>query len=213
MSILMRAPEECASWEWELDDFAPPGLDSALMTAARMSELLRSHNLLEPLSLEWMWIVYGVGSIGVSTRLPVMGRLDEAELAQRIRQSHPSGFPNAEVGNILVSGRGVWLDAEGKEHHESDLITLTVSPDELHLSAEVAVFHDIWSYFDFRGTPHPAIQERNAPRLAAALRDLDVLLGTTAKPGDPTYFGKAQGYGIEMPDVIDGRGPNLTDRL
>ena len=48
MSILMRAPEECASWEWELDGFATPGLDSALMTAARMSGVLRGHRLLEP---------------------------------------------------------------------------------------------------------------------------------------------------------------------
>ncbi|MFE7615123.1 hypothetical protein [Streptomyces sp. NPDC057496] len=213
MSILMRAPEECASWEWELDDFAPPGLDSALMTAARMSEILRSHNLLDPYSLEYMWIVYGVGGIGMTTKLSVMGRLDETELAQRIRQSRPSRFPNAEVGNISVSGRGVWLDADGKEHYESDLIVLTVSPDELHLSAEVAVFHDVWSHFDFRGTPHPAIQERNAPRLAAALQTLDALLGTTAKAGDPTYFGKAQGYGIETPEAIEGRGPNLTDRI
>ncbi|MEU6014601.1 hypothetical protein ABZ826_11240 [Streptomyces sp. NPDC047515] len=213
MSILMRAPEECASWEWELDDFAPPGLNSALMTATRMSELLRGHDLLEPHSLEWMWIVYGVGGVGVTTRLSVMGRLDEAELAQRIRRSHPSGFPDAEVGAISVSGRGMWLDAEGKERHESDLLALTVSPDELHLSAEVAVFHDIWGHFDFRGIPHPGIQKRNAPRLAAALHALDALLGTTAEAGDPTYFGHAEGYGIEMPDMIDGRGPDLTDRL
>ncbi|MEU9763714.1 hypothetical protein AB0D98_29205 [Streptomyces sp. NPDC047987] len=213
MSTLMRAPEECASWEWELDNFAPPGLDSALMTAARMSELLRAHSLLEPRVLEWMWFVYGIGGIGVTTRLPVRGRLNETELAQRIQQSRPSGFPDAKVGTISVFGRGMWLDAEGTERHEPDLLVLTVSPDELQLSAEVAVFHDIWGYFNFKGIPHPDIQKRNAPRLAAALRDLDTLLGTAAEPGDPTYFGRAKGYGIEMPDVIDGRGPDLTDGL
>jgi hypothetical protein len=33
------------------------------------------------------------------------------------------------------------------------------------------------------------------------------------EPGDATYFGRAEGYGIEMPDLIDGKGPDLTDRL
>jgi hypothetical protein len=213
MSILMRAPEECASWEWELDEFASPGLGAALMTAARMSAVLREHELLEPSSLEWTWLVHGVGGIGVTTRLPVMGRLDEADLAQRIEKSRPAGFPDAEAGVISVSGSGKWLDAQGGEHREPDLVVLTVSPDSRHLSAEVAVFHDVWGYFDFRGAPHPDVQKRNAPRLAAALRALDSLFGTAAVEGDPTYFGRAEGHGVEMPDVIDGRGPDLTDLL
>ncbi|MET8785910.1 hypothetical protein [Streptomyces sp. NPDC004589] len=54
MSTLMRAPQPCASWEWELDGFAPPGLESALMTAARMTVVLREHGLLEPSKLEWI---------------------------------------------------------------------------------------------------------------------------------------------------------------
>jgi hypothetical protein len=98
-------------------------------------------------------------------------------------------------------------------HCERDLVVLAVSPDSRHLWAEVAVFHDVWGYFDFAGTPHPDVQERNAPRLAAALRALDSLLGVVAEQGDPTYFGRAEGYGVETPDAIDGRGPDLTDLL
>ncbi|MFJ7946461.1 hypothetical protein ACIQ6K_22820 [Streptomyces sp. NPDC096354] len=101
----------------------------------------------------------------------------------------------------------------GREHRERNLVTLAVSPDSRHLAAEVAVFHDIWGHFDFHGHPHPDVQKRNAPRLAAALQALDSLLGTTAEPGDATYFGRAEEYGIEMPDVINGRGPDLTDLL
>ncbi|WP_435241065.1 hypothetical protein [Streptomyces cucumeris] len=213
MSFLMRAPEECASWEWELDHFAPPGLASALSTAARMSALLRNHRLLEPSQMEWLWFAYGVGGIGIKTTLPVMGPLDPADLAQRIERSQPSGYPDAQVGNLTVSGRGTWFDAEGEERHEKDLVVLSVDPDEYQLTADVAVFHDIWGHFDFRGFPHPEVYKRNAPRLAAALGELDALLGTTAVAGDATYFGRAEGRGIEMPDVIDGRGPDLTDRL
>ncbi|WP_244176909.1 hypothetical protein [Streptomyces albus] len=213
MPFLMRAPEECASWEWELDHFAPPGLASALSTAARMSESLRKHGLLEPSQIEWLWFVYGVGGIGIKTTLPVRGRIDPSDLAQRIERSRPSGHPNAQVGNLTVSGRGTWFDAEGEERHEQDLVVLSVDPDEYQLTADVAVYHDIWGYFDFRGYPHPEIHKRNAPRLAAALRELEEILGTTATTGDATYFGRAEGHSIEMPDVIDGRGPDLTDRL
>jgi hypothetical protein len=41
--------------------------------------------------------------------------------------------------------------------------------------------------------------------LSAALRDLEELLGAPAVPGDATYFGKAEGYGLA--------GPYLTDML
>lgn len=112
MPTLMPAPEECASWEWELDGFAPPGLESALRTAALMSAVLREHELFGPSSLEWNWFVYGVGGIGIATRLSVMGRLDEADPAQPIQQSRPVGFPDAEVGAIVLSGTGKWIDAE-----------------------------------------------------------------------------------------------------
>ncbi|GAA0933536.1 hypothetical protein GCM10009549_57790 [Streptomyces thermoalcalitolerans] len=47
--------------------------------------------------------------------------------------------------------------------------------------------------------------------MSAALRALEELLGTPAVPGDATYFGKAERYGPADPDLIDGRGPDLTD--
>jgi hypothetical protein len=211
--MLMRAPQECASWEWELDDFARPGLDSALMTAVRMSSVLRKHGLLQPACLEWSWGVPGRGGIGVKTTLLLRSGLDETELAQRIQDVHPVGIPEAEVNLFVVSGPGTWLDAEGTERSEPGLVEMTVYPDEIHLAAEVFVFHDIWGYCDFRGVPHPEIQKRNAPRLAAALQELDALLGSPGTPGDPTYFGHAEGHGLEMPDLIDGLGPDLTNRL
>ncbi|MFH9014095.1 hypothetical protein ACH4C6_22275 [Streptomyces sp. NPDC017943] len=88
-----------------------------------------------------------------------------------------------------------------------------VSPEHLGLSAEISVFHDVWGPFDFRGDPHPAVYQQNAPRLAAALRDLEALLGVPPEPGESTGFGKAVGYGVDEPIVLDGRGPDLTDRL
>lgn len=213
MSLLMRAPKECASWTWDLEDVAPAGLESALSVAARVSAVLRRHDLLVPDSLEWDWFVYGTGGTGTSTRLALLGPIDDEEVRLRMERSRPVGIPDAQVGGILVSGSGTWIDAWGREHREHRLVELTVAPDAPGVWVELAVFHDVWGQFDFRGVPHPDVEKRNAPRLTAALQAVERELGVTAEPGEPTYFGRADGHGVAVPDVIDGRGPDLTDLL
>ncbi|MDX3588156.1 hypothetical protein [Streptomyces europaeiscabiei] len=213
MSTLLRSRSTCASWTWELDGFVPAGLRSALSVAARMSAVLREHELLVPDSLEWDWFVYGSGGTGLITRLSLQGPIDDEDLPQRVERSRPAGFPDASVGSVLVVGSGTWIDATGEKRGEHRLVELTVAPDAPGIWAELAVFHDIWGPFDFRGEPHPDIERQNAPRLTAALRSLDALLGVPAEPGEPTYFGSAEGHGIKAPDVIAGRGPDLTDLL
>ncbi len=211
--MLMRAPRECATWEWELSDFALPGLESALTVAAQMSTVLRKHGLLEPQYVEWQWFIFGRGGVGAMTRLSLCGSLDVGGLSRRVREARPVALSEAEPNLLRISGPGTWLDAGGTERREYGLVDLIVDPDERELTAEVSVFHDIWGHCDFKGVPHPEVEKRNAPRLAAALRELEGLLGRPARPGDPTYFGRADGYGIQMPDLIDGLGPDLTDLL
>ncbi|EST25178.1 hypothetical protein [Streptomyces roseochromogenus] len=212
MSMLMRAPRECASWFWDLEDYAPPGLQSALDTAARMSAVLQKYDLLRPSALEWHWAVPGKGSVA-KTRLQLLRPLDDEQLARRIEELRPVGFPEAEFSGFLITGLGKWFDERGAQRQEYGLVELTVSSEPLGLSADVAVHHDIWGPFDFRGTPHPEVHQRNAPRLAAALKDLETLLGVIAEPGEPTYFGRAEGYGVGEPEAEGGRGPDLTDQL
>lgn len=43
--MLMRAPRESGSWSWNLEDVTKPGLEFALMTAARMSGVLEKHEM------------------------------------------------------------------------------------------------------------------------------------------------------------------------
>ncbi|MGW1838160.1 hypothetical protein [Streptomyces sp. NPDC002067] len=214
MPTLMRAPRECGSWFWDLEDIIASGLEPALKTAARMCALLQENELLEPASLEWSWFEVGKGGLGIHSRLDIVGRsLDDVELAEQLRACQPVRYPSAEMSEISVVGSGIWLDAEGNHHREPGLVEISVSPDLIGPSAELSVFHDVWGSCNFRGIPHPAVQAHNAPRLAAALRGLDNLLGVAAEPGEPTYFGVAEGYGIKAPDIIDGLGPDLTDLL
>ncbi|MFE9623097.1 hypothetical protein [Streptomyces sp. NPDC006527] len=213
MSMLMRAPRECASWFWDLEDYGPPGLRSALKTAAQMSAVLRKHDLLEPANLEWSWFVPELGGAPATTRLQIMRPLDDERVAQDVEKMRPVGYPEAVGGDLLVAGAGVWLDQSGTPRREYRLVELTVSPEPFGLSAGISVFHDVWGPFDFRGNPHPEIHQHNAPRLAAALQELEELLGVAAEPGESTYFGTAVGHGVVEPEAVDGRGPDLTDQL
>ncbi|MEV7724346.1 hypothetical protein AB0P15_06375 [Streptomyces sp. NPDC087917] len=214
MSLLMRAPRESGSWFWDLDDVSEVGLEPALATAERMAAVLSAHGLLEPYGLEWSWFEVGKGGLGIDSGLSLVSRsLGDEKLADEIRACRPVGHPGAEMTGFVVVGSGTWFDAEGAGHKEQRLVELLVSPDSIGPSAELSVFHDVWGTCDFRGTPHPAVQAHNAPRLAAALRELDALLGVEAEPGEPTYFGTAKAYGVEDAELLDGRGPDLTDLM
>ncbi|POX43077.1 hypothetical protein C3486_02345 [Streptomyces sp. Ru73] len=214
MSQLKRAPKQCGSWFWDLEDVAPPGLESALAVAAKMTAALQKFDLLSPVKLEYGWYVLDSGATGVMSTLFVFTPLDDPGLPGKVLGSRPSAFPDAEVDDLHVVGSGTWLDAEGKAHREPRLVELAVSPDPLGPTATLAVHHDIWNQFDFSGRPHPEVHDHNAPRLAAALRELNSTLGVTPELGEPTYFGSATEFGIAAPDPHDdGTGPDLTDKL
>ncbi|MEU9415838.1 hypothetical protein [Streptomyces sp. NPDC048272] len=103
--MLMRAPKESGTWSWNLADVEEPGLEFALMTAARMSAVLEKHALLVPASLEWDWFQTGRGGLGVHSRLTTRS-LDSPALPDAIRACRPTGHPQAEIGGILVLGLG-----------------------------------------------------------------------------------------------------------
>ncbi|WP_405441710.1 hypothetical protein OG373_31340 [Streptomyces avidinii] len=210
--MLMRAPKESGSWTWILDDMPGPGLEFALTTAARMSAVLAKHDLMELHSLEWPWFQTGRGGLGVHGRLRVgTCSLDDPALPDRLRACRPIGHPQAEIGGITLLGTGAWFDAAGARHQQYRLVELLLVPDEMDVWVELSVHHDVWGRCDFRGRPQPLIHAHNAPRLAAALREIEQVLGVAAESGEPTYYGRAEGYGLGDPDIIDGLGPDVTD--
>ncbi|MET9570644.1 hypothetical protein ACFYNW_27010 [Streptomyces virginiae] len=212
--MLMRAPKESGSWTWILDCAVGTGLEFALTTAARMSAVLAKHDLLEPYSLEWDWVRTGMGTLSVSSRRNIGARsLDDPTLPDRLRACRPITHPQAEVDSITVLGTGAWFDADGERHREDRLVELFLAPDETDVWVELSVHHDVWAQCDFRGRPQPRIHAHNAPRLAAALREIEQVLGVAAEPGEPTYYGCAEGYGLKAPDIIDGLGPDVSAAL
>lgn len=166
-----------------------------------------------PQHLEFPWLIPGAGVAPAWNRLQLFRPLDDERFLQWIQDLRPVGFPEAVTGALLVAGDGTWFGEDGARHREYRLVELTVSTEPLGLSADVSVHHDIWGPYDFRGMPHPEVHRQNAPRLAAALKELDGMLGVAAEPGEATYFGVAEGYGVADPEVTDGRGPDLTSQL
>ncbi|MEU9763712.1 hypothetical protein ACFYYY_17495 [Streptomyces sp. NPDC001834] len=214
MTTLMRAPRECGSWYWDLDEFAAPGLESALSVAARMCDVLARLELLTPVELKYSWYVLDVGTTGITSTLELTKPLGDPSLPERVRGSRPSSHPAAAIASIGVIGTGTWIDAEGQPRTEPELVDLSLSTAPTGLSAELSVHHDIWCWYDFAGRPHPEVYRNNAPRLAAALEEIGALLGMPPEPGEPTYFGTATPEGLATPDAYeDGLGPDLTGRL
>ncbi|MFE7098909.1 hypothetical protein [Streptomyces erythrochromogenes] len=206
--MLMRAPKESGSWTWILDDMTGSVLEFALATGARMSAVLAKHDLLDLHALEWAWSHAGRTGTAGHSRLGVSASsLAGPALPDRLRACHPQ----ARIGSIALLGDGAWFDAAGERHREHQLVELYVSLDETDIWVELSVHHDVWGHCDFRGRPQPLIHANNAPRLAAALMELEQVLGVAAEPGEPTYYGSAEGYGLAAPDIIDGLGPDVTD--
>ncbi|WP_156910844.1 hypothetical protein [Nocardiopsis dassonvillei] len=51
----------------------------------------------------------------------------------------------------------------------------------------------------FSGIPHPEVYEKNTPRLSSALRKIEDIMGVETEPGDATFFGISEKYGIKTP--------------
>lgn len=214
MSILMRAPKECGSWYWDLEEVVPAGLESALLVAARVAEVLKRFDLLDPVRIEFGWYVLGSGPTGVRSTLFTSLPLHDPALPEKVLGSQPAAFPDSEVGDLNIGGSGTWFDTAGKGRREPGLIEFSVSTDPYGPTVTLEVHHDIWSPLDFSGRPHPDVHERNAPRLSAALREITAVLGVSAETGDPTYFGHAVEFGIYTSEAQEnGLGIDLTDRL
>ncbi|MZE80496.1 hypothetical protein GTY57_27100 [Streptomyces sp. SID5475] len=210
----MRAPRACGSWHWELDDVAPSGLESALTVAARMTEVLNGLGLLSPAMLEYGWFARGSGSVGIISRLILSSPIDDPSVPGRVLGSQPSAFPDAQVKRFEVIGSGTWFDAAGKSRREHQLVELSFRLYRAGMSAKITVHHDVWKWFDFTGRPHPEVYNRNAPRLAEALRELNSVLGVELEPGEPTYYGTPMESGIVTPDPDEnGMGLDVTDLM
>lgn len=139
-------------------------------------------------------MIPGKGGTGIVTSFSLSDHpLDSPETVERILSSRPVGCPDAAVDWIELLGPGIWIDAEGRRRRESHLVELEVYTNPIAARVRLSVHHDVWVYYDFFGNPHPEVYRANAPRLEAALRELEDVLGVESCPGEHTLFGTPNG--------------------
>ncbi|MEU1899314.1 hypothetical protein ABZ512_13105 [Nocardiopsis dassonvillei] len=216
MSKLLRAPSEVGSWLWYIEAPEKPDISDSLTVVAKLAGVLGKHELLKSDIMEVCWSQYGKGKIGIWTRISPGVAFADSRYADFVQQSRPSGFPDAYAAHIETVSTGIWIDADGRRHRERQLVSLVVSPEPGEIQVEISVHHDIWSWYDFAGHPHPEIYDQNAPRLAAALENVEKVLQVETENGEGTYFGVSEGFWIKRPDaedLVDGLAMDSTDRL
>ncbi|WP_083932613.1 hypothetical protein [Nocardiopsis halophila] len=218
MGGLLRAPEPAGSWEWFFDTGkVEAGFADSLSVLEVVARVLHRHGLLTVDAVEICW-EYPRGRRRPRDwrTVPVCGAVDSPECAESLLATRPQDVSDAEMLLLRVHGNGTWIDAQGNAHTEADLVIAETMLLDEDVAVDVSVHHDVWAPHAFNGAPHPEVHAANAPRLAAALKEIESTLQTPINPGEVTYFGAVEGYGIFEPepgDLDNGWDIDRTDRI
>ncbi|GAA1450790.1 hypothetical protein [Nocardiopsis tropica] len=215
MGVLFRAPVEVGSWSWDIDFQGWPGVGDLLACLNETVPVLEGEELLRVSVISVRWREKGGGE-GVKITYPVGSVVNESGALEPFHIELPSGLSDPMVSTIDLIGNGVWFDEDGERHEADQLVVVFVTSVPGAIGFELQVHHDIWSTYAFDGTPHPTIREKNAPRLARAIEGIEEVFRIEAEPGEPTYFGTSDRYGVRDPqpeEIFDGRGPDKTDQF
>ncbi|MDE3721855.1 MULTISPECIES: hypothetical protein [Nocardiopsis] len=197
--MLPKTLDHIASWSWEVnsddDDLTLADACDRLATAAHV---LTDEGLCVPRTMKVSWLRAGEGYSGFASLMDIdpAAALTAPDMARDVPIGRPAGLPDAEPQSITLSGPGAWIDAQGREEREHDLVDATVYLAPWFLDITVGVRHSIWRRTDFSGRPHPQVYRRNAPRLARALEGIEKALDLETAPGEPTSYGVPDKYGI-----------------
>ncbi|MER5746509.1 hypothetical protein ABT097_24945 [Streptomyces sp. NPDC002225] len=121
-----------------------------------------------------------------------------AHAAQRLADQVKAALRPGRIGSVSAHIKSDGLIIGGdNDVREVGLFLLGSSALLDYVSASLVTFSDAWMPYDLKGRAQPAVHAANAPRLAAALRDLSEAIGSETDPDDPTYFGKPTEVGID----------------
>ena len=131
----------------------------------------------------------------------------EGELARLVKEVPGSRFSDS----LYVFGSGTVFNAEGKKVH-LPLVTWIHGSLLGGPYLQVRTQCDAFLPYTLLAEPQPEVYARNAPRLEAALREIEAVLGVPAEPEEVTRYAVADGLrlrnhhsGDEIVDAVAAR--------
>lgn len=210
----MIASTPVARWTWGRDDTADALLQCIRDSLAAYS-VLSAHRLAcgEPK------LQVSVTESGTSNsylfrgELPV-GKGMPTEAAEKLARTVRTELHPGTIGSVDISiaCTGIIIEESG-EFLQEDLFQLGISAFADFVAIDLATFSDAWMPYDLKGIPQPVVHTKNAPRLAAALRELAVVVASETDPEGPTYFGKPTEIGVDNYFEDDGSPSDVWGRF
>ncbi|MFE9489847.1 hypothetical protein ACFYNF_26005 [Streptomyces sp. NPDC006641] len=210
----MIASTPVARWTWGRDDTAD-ALVQCIRDSLAAYSVLSAHRLAcgEPK------IKISVAESGRSDSYLFRGELPtgegvSTEATERLSRIVESELRPGRIGSVdtSVECAGIIVDESG-EFLQEGLFQLSISAFADFVGTDLATLSDVWMPYNLKGIPQPVVYAKNAPRLAAALRELAVVLESDTDPEDPTYFGKPTETGVENYFEDDGSPSDVWGRF
>ncbi|MFF0048563.1 hypothetical protein [Streptomyces sp. NPDC005498] len=189
-----------ARWTWGRDNQA------ADKVAACLHELLTAYTVLarHRLASDVPNVSLSVHEAGKSNSYLFQGNFEldatsrSVDIAHQIADQVKNSLRPGTIGAVYAYAKSTGMMPGGNDAlHGGELFRLGASAFVDYVSTDLVTFSDLWMPYDLKGRAQPAVHAANAPRLAAALRDLAEALGSETDPDDPTYFGKPTETGID----------------
>jgi hypothetical protein len=174
------------------------------------AQILDRHGLLQPTTIElvgWTRFEPATGTLSRADRPDLVlsvprgigagGIVEVVETA--LEQLQPFLYPV----DIEVKGTGVVLDAAARSHVLPDITWLAAKTLDAHVM-EVGTQSDAWLPYTLSGVPQRQVWQHNAPRLEAALREIQAALGVA--PVAPSHTTHAVIDGLRLSNHVDVDG-------
>ncbi len=212
----MIASTPVARWDWGRDDESADALLLCLRDLLTAFSVLAEHRF-----------AGGAPTVRVSVKeagktntflfegeFTAAGMRTPAETAEELAGEVRAALRPGAVGGVSadVACTGTVAGVEGETRQEN-LFRLGAHAAADFVSVEMTTSTDVWMPYDLKGRPQPAVHQANAPRLAAALRDLEKALESETEPDDPTHFGKPTETGVENRREPDGTPSDVWSRF
>ncbi|GAA3380008.1 hypothetical protein GCM10017750_35990 [Streptomyces racemochromogenes] len=189
----MITSEPVGEWFWEpapVLDAPASGVAWALGLVGDVRDVLASLGLVAD---------GGTGSVEVC-ELSAMGRplFERRDVPLDVLAGQASGLRLLPDQHLTVALRlpGEWMEA-GVRRRAEKLFVLRVHVWGRGAVLLVLAAHaDAWMTLDLRERPQPEVAAENAPRLAAALKQISELTGSETDPGDPTWHARPTADGF-----------------